>query len=401
MSKEAILIRYHEIALKGGNRKRFEEKLASNAKKFVQKEIENRTGQTVPVEIVLLHGRVILLAEWDKTTLHAADLGLARCFGISSYSFCRTVPSTLKELSDQAIQEFQLYLQNNELPSSFRVLTRRSEKALSETSMEIDRFVGGNIRELYPSMNVDLDNPAFTLGIELRYNQSYIWTQKKSGPGGLPVGTSGLLLSLISGGIDSPVASIETMKRGTSVAFIHFFGTPFVGQESLNKVEELVKVVNSFQPYPQPLFVIPFGKIQEKIALCTNPKMRTIIYRRMMIRIASRIASRIKAKALVTGESLGQVASQTIDNLITIDDAAVETVIRPLVTRDKNEIIELAIKYGTYTTSIQAASDCCTLFADKHPSIGASINLIGEQESRFSVDDLVNEAISLAERRFL
>src|SRR5262249_37048305 len=152
--------------------------------------------------------------------------------------------------------------------------------------------------------------------------ESFIWTEKITGQGGLPVGTNGSVLSLISGGLDSPVAAIQILRRGSPTHFTHFYGAPFVGEEVLEKVKDLVRIVNQYQPDPQPLHVIPFGKIQEKIALCTNPKMRTILYRRMMIRIANALAKKLKAQALVTGESLGQVASQTMENLATINSVA-------------------------------------------------------------------------------
>jgi thiamine biosynthesis protein ThiI len=174
-----------------------------------------------------------------------------------------------------------------------------------------------------------------------------------------------------------------------------------VGEEGLEKVEDLVRIVNRYQPEPEPLHVIYFGKIQEKIALVTNPKMRTILYRRMMIRIANRLAKTIKAKALVTGESLGQVASQTVENLATINAVSELPILRPLITFDKDEIIERAHKWGTFETSIRPASDCCTLFADRHPCLRASLALIEQQETRFSVMNLVEEALASLETRWV
>ncbi len=220
--------------------------------------------------------------------------------------------------------------------------------------------------------------------------------EKIRGEGGLPVGTNGRVLSLLSGGLDSPVAAIQILRRGSPCSFIHFYGTPFVGEEVLEKIEDLVRIVNRYQPDPQPLHIVPFGKIQEKIALATNPKMRTVLYRRMMVRISCALARRLKAQALVTGESLGQVASQTLENMSTINAVANLPILRPLIGYDKDQIIEEAQKRGTYETSIRPAVDCCTLFADRHPSIRTTLPLIEEQEAKFPVQEFVEEALANA-----
>lgn len=288
----------------------------------------------------------------------------------------RKVPTRYDALISASLEEVQNWIRKNGKPYSFRVRTRRSDKALPEKSTDIDRIIGSAIHDAHPEINVELESPQLTLGVEIRFDQSYLWIEKVRGEGGLPVGTNGRVLALMSGGLDSPVAAIQILRRGSPCSFVHFFGTPFVGDEVLEKIEDLTRIVNQFQPDPHPLHIIPFGKIQEKIALVTNPKMRTVLYRRMMIRISCALARQIKAQALVTGESLGQVASQTIENLSTINAVAEIPILRPLITYDKDQIIEEAQKRGTYETSIRPAVDCCTLFADRHPSIRTTLTLI-------------------------
>ena len=207
------------------------------------------------------------------------------------------------------------------------------------------------------------------------------------------------MLTLISGGLDSPVAAIRALKRGAVSAFVHFHGAPFVGPEALEKVEGLVRIVNRYQPDPRPLHVVPFGNIQEKIALATNPKLRTVLYRRMMVRIAARLARRLGAEALVSGESLGQVASQTLCNLTSINAVAELPILRPLIAFDKLEIINEAKLRGTHDLSIVPAADCCTLFADRHPSIAVTDQAARAEEALFALRELEEKAFSSIEVR--
>lgn len=396
-NERALLLRYHEVALKGANRGWFEEHLAVNARKLIEREFRHDSNSMPQINVHRNHGRIIIEcpdASHYPEYNSRIRTGLERLFGLSSYSPMRKVPTTYEDLIQASLEEVTRWISQHGIPKSFRVRTRRSDKALPETSNEIDRIIGSAIHDAHPQITVDLENPEFSLGIEIRFNQSYIWTEKIRGTGGLPVGTNGRVLSLISGGLDSPVAAIQILRRGSPCSFIHFYGTPFVGEDVLVKIEDLVRIVNRYQPDPQPLHIIPFGKIQERIALVTNPKMRTVLYRRMMLRISCALAKKIKAQALVTGESLGQVASQTLENLSTINAVADLPILRPLIAYDKDQIIDEAQKWGTYETSIQPAVDCCTLFADRHPSIRTTVSLIEEQEAKFPVEELVQEAIS-------
>lgn len=383
--KSSILLRYHEIALKGDNRSRFEQQLARNARQLIQR----TTDPSTPVGMRRTHGRVILETDWNPEVEDA----LSRVFGLSSFSPMRKVKTDLTSLVQAALEEFEKHRAKYGQVKSFKVKTRRSDKALPETSPQIDRIVGGGIAKAYPEYQVDLKSPEMTLGIEIRNRESFIWTEKISGPGGLPVGANAHLLSLISGGIDSPVAAIHALRRGTSCSFVHFYGAPYVGPEVFDKVLRLVKRVNDFQPNPKPLYVIPFGKIQEKIALVTPPRARTLLYRRMMFRISNELAKQIHAQALVTGESIGQVASQTVENLSAIHAVSGLPVVQPLVTFDKDEIISKAQKWGTYETSLLPGLDCCTLFADRHPVLKSRAESLEELETQYSVSDLIQEAL--------
>ncbi|MBY0469652.1 tRNA 4-thiouridine(8) synthase ThiI [bacterium] len=395
MTTKAVLLRYHEIALKGANRGRFERQLCRNAEAIIrrstQKEIIVRAEQN--------NGRIILeTPEISDSDFDRVSSALNHVFGVTSYSTVRQVPTHLDQIRGIAFEEFEKYIQVHGLPKTFAVRTRRSEKAVSQTSSEVDLFVGAAIHDVYPTLQVSLKNPELTIGIEIRRDTSFVWVGKNPGLGGLPVGITGDVLALLSGGIDSPVAAMQLLKRGARVSFLHFDGQPFIGPQSRQKVEDLVQILNRYQPKPMPLYIVPFGKIQEQIALVTNPKLRTVLYRRMMFRIASRAAERMGAKALVTGDSLGQVASQTLENIATIDDCSGHTVFRPLISMDKEEIISLAQKYGTFDISIRPAADCCTLFADRHPSTRQRIEVIQAQEERFSPQELVEIAVKSGER---
>lgn len=395
MNRRAVLLRYHEIALKGSNRGWFEERLSINARKLI-----DRKG--IGVRITRHRGRMVIEpteSEFTDSQLISIEDALKHCFGLANFSVIRAVPTDKPALIRAAIEEVGRHIQRHGVPTSFRVLTRRSDKAFPEISTEIDKIIGGEVRVAYPELKLDLHDPAYVLGVEIRFKESFLWTEKVAGTGGLPVGTNARVMTLISGGLDSPVAAIQVLRRGAPTGFLHFYGTPFVGPEVLEKIEDLVRKVNAFQPDPQPLLVVPFGKIQEKIALKTNPKMRTILYRRMMIRIACEVARRNRSLALVTGESLGQVASQTVENLGTINEVSTLPILRPLVAYDKDEIIEYAKRWDTFDISIRPGVDCCTLFSDRHPTIRSNLAQLRAEEENFPVSELVEEALAGLEIR--
>ncbi len=385
LEKKIILLRYHEVALKKGNRAWFEKILARNAQHLLKRKLGPDAG-------------VLVKKQWGRILVHLDDASagfdsLKNLFGISSFSPIWTVQTDKNKIISAIFEILNNYFIDNLKPKTFRVLVRRSDKVLPENSMELNRQIGGLIKEKYPEIEVNLKFPEMTIGVEIRKGESYIWFEKIEGPGGLPVGSNAKVLALISGGIDSPVAAIRVLKRGSSVSFIHFHGTPFVGEEVLEKVKDLVQAVNKYQPDPKNLYVVPFGKIQEQIALNSDPKIRTLLYRRMMIRIACSLASKIKAKAIVTGESLGQVASQTVENIAAVEACSTLPVLRPLLTYDKDEIIQVARKLGTLDISNRRGVDCCTLFADRHPVIRATKYMMEKAESELPT----NEYLKLAQ----
>lgn len=382
-----ILLRYNEIALKGGNRRYFENALAYNARELVRRELRPET----PFEVERMQGRLVLHAPWNEPVREA----LSRVFGLSSFSPAIEVESTIDAIARRSIGELGRIFESGTRPRSFRVRTKRSEKALDESSVEINRLLGGRIKEHYPWLEVELVRPELTVGVELRSRCSYLWIEKVRGPGGLPVGTNGHFLTLLSGGLDSPVAAIQVLKRGGSSSFVHFSGDPYIGPEGALKAEDLARKVGRFQPKARSFYKVSFGKVQMKIALAANPRLRTVLYRRMMVRIAEALAERIGAGALVTGESIGQVASQTISNLSMINLAAKRLpILRPLITLDKAEIIELAKAWGTYDISIGPALDCCTLFADRHPSLHTTLEMVQGEEAKLPIAELVAEGLA-------
>lgn len=395
---EGILLRYNEVALKGANRSWFERHLAQNAREMAERAWQtNSSTQSAPkIATEQPRGRIILKTPFTS----GISEQLKRTFGLSSFSPIHFVPTDLEAIVDASIQEVERALLHRGInphrtnaPISFRVTTRRSDKALPQTSPEIDAVIGSAVLDRFGStLQVRLARPELELGVEVRRHQSFVWTEKFSGPGGLPVGTNAHLLTLLSGGIDSPVAAIHALKRGSRVSLLHFDGTPFVGPEALEKVESLADIIRKFSPIPIRLYSVPFGKIQENIALMCPPKLRTILYRRLMLRIANRLARIMGAHALVTGESVGQVASQTVENLATIDQASEMAIIRPLVSLDKEEIIAQAQHWGTYETSILPAADCCTLFADRNPAIRSNVAQISKIESLLPIETLTERA---------
>jgi len=266
-------------------------------------------------------------------------------------------------------------------------------------SMEVDREVGAAIVDAF-GYRVDLHDPELTVSIEILADAAFVSAGKIAGPGGLPVGVSGRALTLISGGIDSPVAAYRMMRRGLTLDFVHFHAYPLVSAASLEKACELVAQLTRYQTRST-LALVPFGMLQREIVARSERPLRVVMYRRFMMRIASALAVRFRARALVTGESLGQVASQTLDNLAVIENAARLPVMRPLLGMDKNEIVEQARAISTFETSILEDQDCCTLFVPEHPETHARLAEVEAMEARFDVDRMVADAVSATEvRRF-
>jgi thiamine biosynthesis protein ThiI len=275
--------------------------------------------------------------------------------------------------------------------SSFRIETQRGDKSFPLSSPEINRRLGAPVKER-SGARVDLSNPELTVTVEILSRDAFFGFDRVQGAGGLPVGASGRVVSLISGGIDSPVASYRMMQRGCRLIFVHFHSAPYLDRTSQEKVRQLVTALTRHQ-FQSRLYMVPFGEIQRQIVAAVNRPLRVILYRRMMLRIAEAIARKEKAKALVTGESLGQVASQTLDNMAVIQQAIRQAILRPLVGMDKQEIIDQARRIGTFDISSIPDQDCCQLFVPKHPATKARFSDVEADEAKLDVNELLRYGV--------
>ncbi|MGH7433801.1 MAG: tRNA uracil 4-sulfurtransferase ThiI, partial [Candidatus Methylomirabilales bacterium] len=278
---------------------------------------------------------------------------------------------------------------------TFRVTARRAYKAFPLTSQQLNEALGSFVLGRFPT-RVDLKDPALTLFVEILPREAFLYLEKVRGPGGLPVGVAGRVLALISGGIDSPVAAYRMMRRGCLVSFLHFHGAPFLDRRTQEKVREIVRLLTRFQ-YTSRLTLVPFGEVQQEVVVNAPAPYRVLLYRRLMVRIAEHLAGVEGAKALVTGESLGQVASQTLENLTVIEEAVRLPVLRPLIGMDKEEISAQARDIGTYEISIQPDQDCCTLFIPRHPATRATLEEIDRAELTLDIGRLVKMSVERAE----
>jgi len=312
-----------------------------------------------------------------------------RVFGIANFSVGGRTECDLGSLKEVIGREIA-----NMSFNSFKVDARRADKSFPVTSQEINKDVGAYLKDL-TGAKVDLESPDLTVTIEILPRAAYYYFKKLPGPGGLPVGVSGKVLSLISGGIDSPVSAYRLMKRGCRVSFVHFHSHPFLDKTSQEKVMELVGLLTRHQ-YSSRLYLVPFGEIQREVVIAVPAGFRVIIYRRLMMRIAGEIAGNEGAKALVTGESLGQVASQTLESMTCIEKASSIPILRPLVGMDKDEISKEAREIGTYETSIVQDQDCCQLFVPRHPATRASIEDVERAERKLDVPGLLKMGLERA-----
>lgn len=387
-----VLVRYGELALKGGNRTEFELTLMRN--------IRSACANVAPVRVEREHGRLFVFAD---ERMESVARRLTQVFGISSVSPAWEAPSEPDAICGVArgVLEDALAAQPAGARPPFRVLSRRVDKRFPLTSMQLDRYVAEHILRVDDPLVVELEHPELVLGIEVREKTSYLFARRIAGPGGLPVGSLGRVLCLISGGIDSPVAAWMAMKRGALCSFVTFHSHPYIGDEAKDKVVELVRVLSRWQPRSR-LFVAPFAAAQVALrGAATNgyeDSYRTVLYRRMMQRIASAIADAEGAKALVTGECMGQVASQTLENLTCIGAAAQLPVLRPLIAFDKQETVDIAQRIGTFALSAVQTPDCCTLFMPRKAVTRGRLAVCEEIESRLDVPALVADSVARAER---
>ena len=380
------IVHYHELALKGRNRDLFEDRLVRN----IQLALKD-VGIT-RVEKLRSRIRVLLPPEAGDEIVRER---LKRVCGIANFFLAQSVPLDLAQprLDDLSTAVVESLRQASF--STFRVTAKRADKRLTMTSMDVERAVGAAVCE---GLNkpVSLKDPDLTVYLELLTKEAYFSTAKIEGPGGMPVGVSGTVACLLSGGIDSPVAAFRMIKRGCRAVFVHFSGRPLVSRASEEKARDLAKILTA-SLYESRLYVIPFGEIQREIVVNTPAPYRVVLYRRMMLRIAESLAKKEQCWGLVTGDSLGQVASQTPENLSVIGEVTELPILRPLIGMDKLEITDEARLLGTYEISIEPDQDCCKLFTPPHPSTKTRLDVLQKVEQALDVPRLVAQGLDKAE----
>jgi tRNA uracil 4-sulfurtransferase len=376
----SVIVHYQEIALKGKNRPWFVARLVRNLREAVSDlDIEAVKALMGRIEIVLGPS-----AEWP-----AVRDRLSRVFGVGNFAKAGRAPLDVERVTAEILRD----LGDHDV-ETFRVSARRADKRFPLTSPEIEREVGGRIRQAR-GWTVNLARPQLTIHVEALTDEAFYYFGKERGPGGLPVGASGRVACLLSGGIDSPVAAWRMMRRGCRVLFVHFHSYPVLSRASQDKVRELAMLLTQYQ-YGSQLFLVPFAELQQQVILTVPPPLRVVLYRRLMMRIAEAIARRHRARALVTGEVVGQVASQTLENLVRINEVVSLPVLRPLIGMDKEEITAEAERLGTYPISIIPDQDCCTLFTPKHPATRARRAEVEHAESLLPVEEMVGKAVAQA-----
>lgn len=381
--EKAIIVRYCEIHLKGKNRGYFEKLLQTN----IQKSLSD-----VKHSFKVMHSRY-LIEDFDESDYSAIIEKLGKIAGVHTVSPCLVVSSGYNEIANGA-----LVLCKGKT-GTFKVETNRADKTFCMDSMELSRELGGFLLEKFPELKVDVKKPNFVVHVDIReYGKTFVYTDVIRCLSGMPVGSAGRGLLLISGGIDSPVAGYMTSKRGMKLDCLHFHSFPYTGEAAKEKVEQLAKRIGEFNGGMN-LYVVSFTHIQEAIHENCPEEFMITLMRRFMMRIAERLAKRLGDQAIITGESLGQVASQTIES-ITSSNSVIENlpVLRPLIAFDKLDIIEIAKKIDTYETSVLPYEDCCTVFLPKFPAIKPDLNKVLKAESRLDVEGLIKEVLEKIEK---
>jgi len=376
-----VVIRMGEITLKKRNRPYFVRQLGRNVRRAL-------SGLDVG-NVELSPNRALVVPGPDFDWPQARER-LRRVFGVKNFSLCEVLPWDVA-----AIRETVLRVASEHTFESFRITVQRSDKRFPGTSQELERSLGAAVQAA-SGARVDLEHPEANFQVEIMPGGAYVHTQRVEGPAGLPVGVSGRVVALLSGGIDSPVAAWRLMGRGCQVTFVHFQSFPYLDASSRDKAIALVRLLTQWQ-YKSRLHVVSFGDVQHQIVASCPPPLRVVLYRRFMLRIAEVIAKRERAEALVTGESLGQVSSQTLSNMATIDAVTTLPVLRPQVGSDKDEIIREARALGTFETSIEPDQDCCTLFVPRNPATRSTRAETEDAERALDVAGLVEQGLSTVE----
>ncbi len=386
---EIILLKLGELVLKGQNRRGFEEKLMGNAKR--------RLRQYGSFQVYCRQSTTYIEPLNEDCDLEGAWQAMQKLFGVAG--LCRA--RGCEKDKDVIVRCAQEYLGDRlRSAESFKVESKRAEKSFPMTSIQLSQYVGGELHEAFPHLKVDVHHPELTVHVEIRDYQAYVHADPEPGAGGLPVGSGGRVLSLLSGGIDSPVASWMTAKRGMIVDMIHFYSYPYTSPEAREKVLDLARTLI---PYTGKtcVHIVPFTRIQEELRRSCPDELMTVLTRRFMMRIACRIAEQNGIQALATGESLGQVASQTLEALACTDAVCSLPVLRPVIGMDKEEIIRTARKIGTFETSILPYEECCTVFTPRHPRTRPRLAELEAAEAVLDVEALVSEAAEAEEQVLL
>ncbi len=376
-----FVIHYNELGLKKGNRDYFENALCTNINAALQNCGVDRAKR--------ISGRILLPLS-SSADVSEIKKRLAQVFGIAYFGEAWASPQAVENLEVNAWGLMEGYRFK-----SFRIEARRGDKTFPHTSVEINQRVGAYVKQR-SGARVDLENAEMTCWIEIVEKYALIYLERLPGPGGLPVGTSGKVVVLLSGGIDSPVAAWKMIKRGCTPVFVHFHSFPYTNKESQEKAKQIAQLLSHYALRAK-IYLVPFAEVQRHIMVDTPLETRVILYRRYMLRLAEQIARQEKARVLVTGDSVGQVASQTIENIDVISRAVQMPILRPLIGDDKVEIIEIARQIDTYDISIQPDQDCCSLFVPKHPETKANLTEIERSEARLNVGDAMKAAMEAAE----
>ena len=383
---EMILLKLGELVLKGLNRRSFEDKLQANIYRRL-----NNLGQ---FRVYTRQSTTYVEPMNDQCDMDAAWEALTKVFGVVGLSRARACEKD----KDAILAAAREYLDDKlSTAKTFKVETKRADKTFPMTSIQLSQYVGGELDELYPNLQVDVHHPELTVHVEIRDYAAFVHADPEPGAGGLPVGINGRAVSLLSGGIDSPVSSWMIAKRGVALEMVHFFSYPYTSPEAKEKVLELARLLT---PWCGRLtvHVVPFTAIQEELRRSCPPELFTLIMRRFMMRISERVAQRCGAKALVTGECLGQVASQTMEAMAVTGAVVKLPILRPVVGMDKEDIVQISRKIGTFDTSILPYEDCCTVFTPRHPRLRPTLEEIEAAEQGLDIEAMVSAAVEGIER---
>ena len=383
---EMILLKLGELVLKGLNRRSFEDKLQAN--------IHRRLNNLGQFRVYTRQSTTYVEPMQEDCDMDAAYEAMKKVFGVVGVSRARACEKD----KDAILAAAREYLDDQlRAAKTFKVETKRADKTFPMTSIQLSQYVGGELHEAYDNLKVDVHNPELTVYLEIRDYAAFVHADPEPGAGGLPVGINGRAVSLLSGGIDSPVASYMIAKRGIALEMVHFFSYPYTSPEAKEKVIELARLLTPYCGH-MTIHVVPFTAIQEELRRSCPEELFTIIMRRFMMRISEAVARRCGGKALVTGECLGQVASQTMEAMQVTGSVVSLPVLRPVVGMDKEEIVQVARKIGTFETSILPYEDCCTVFTPRHPRLRPLPGEVELAESKLDIDAMVKAAVDGIER---